>query len=333
MMQLFDRLVIAATVLAFCVVVLGAYVRLSDAGLGCPDWPGCYGHLTVPQSEPALDHAVLAFPQNPLQPHKAWKEMAHRYAAGTLGLLILAIFATAMRRWKPAAPFPWLPTCLLLLVLFQAMLGMWTVTLLLKPAIVSAHLLGGMATLALLTWLMTQRTAPTQPRAQKDRLQFWARLGLLVIAVQIFLGGWTSSNYAALACSDFPLCHGSWLPPMDFTNAYHLVRELGQTADGGQLPMDALTAIHWTHRLGALITLLYLGGLAICAMQRRELAVLGRLLLLLLAIQAALGIGNVLLSLPLPLAVAHNATAALLLICLVVLNSKLTRASGRISGP
>lgn len=332
-MQLFDRLVVAATVLAFCVVVLGAYVRLSDAGLGCPDWPGCYGHLTVPQSDAALDHAVLTFPQNPLQPHKAWKEMAHRYAAGTLGFLILAIFATAMRRWKPAEPFPWLPTCLLLLVLFQALLGMWTVTLLLKPAVVSAHLLGGMATLALLAWLMTQRAAHAQHPIRADRLQFWARLGLLVIATQIFLGGWTSSNYAALACSDFPLCRGSWLPPMDFAHAFHLVRELGQTADGGQLPMDALTAIHWTHRLGALITLLYLGGLAVCAMRRRELAALGRLLLLLLAIQIALGIGNVMLSRPLPLAVAHNATAALLLICLVVLNSKLTRASGRISGP
>lgn len=328
-MKLFDRLVLAAALLTFCVVVLGAYVRLSDAGLGCPDWPGCYGHLTVPQSESALQHATQAFPESPLQAHKAWKEMVHRYAAGMLGLLILAIFILAWRGRKPSDPLPLLPTSLLLLVLFQSLLGMWTVTLLLKPVIVSAHLLGGMVTLGLLTWLACQRLPRSYSATETLNLGLWARLGLVVLAHQILLGGWTSSNYAALACTDFPLCQGSWLPLMDFGKAFHLIRDLGETSDGNPLPLEALTAIHWSHRLGALITLLYLGWLSVIFMRRSHLAPLGALLAVLLISQVILGISNVLFSLPLPLAVAHNALAALLLICLVVLNSKLTAASGR----
>ena len=332
-MKLFDRLLIAATALAFCVVVLGAYVRLSDAGLGCPDWPGCYGQLTVPGNEAALQHAQQAYPGNPVETHKAWKEMAHRYLAGTLGLLILALFITAWRSRASSRIPLFLPGCLLLLVIFQAMLGMWTVTLLLKPAIVSAHLIGGMATLGLLAWLTHRRLGRPPSMYGGDHgiaLRPWARVGLVVIALQIFLGGWTSSNYAALACSDFPTCQGSWLPPMDFTNAFHMVRELGETADGGQLPPAALTAIQWSHRLGALVTLLYLGWLAAKAMRCRGLTYLGVLMAALLATQIALGIANVLLRLPLPIAVAHNAVAALLLILLVMLNSKTTGAGRRL---
>ena len=329
-MRPFDRLVLVAAVLAFCVVVLGAYVRLSDAGLGCPDWPGCYGQLTVPQTEVALQQAEQVFPGKPLETHKAWKEMAHRYLAGTLGLLILAIFIAAWRSQGREKISVKLPACLLALVIFQALLGMWTVTLLLKPVIVSAHLLGGMTTLALLVWLAHRRWGSLLrlPSAQDSSLRPWARLGLLVIALQIFLGGWTSSNYAALACTSVPLCQGTWLPDMDFAHAFHMVRELGVAADGAPLSLSALTAIHWSHRLGALLTLLYLGWLATTVMRRREMASWGWLLAGLLLLQVSIGVGNVLLGVPLPLAVAHNAGAALLLISLVLLNSKLTRISG-----
>ncbi|MDR2220841.1 MAG: COX15/CtaA family protein [Methylobacillus sp.] len=326
-MKIFDRLLLIATVLTFCVIVLGAYVRLSDAGLGCPDWPGCYGHLSVPQAEAALAHS----PDAPLESHKAWKEMVHRYFAGTLGLLLLVMCIVAWsKRRKFHAPVA-LPTLLLLVVGLQAALGMWTVTLLLKPAIVSAHLLGGMTTLALLAWLAHRRfgSFPSRFGGNYNALKPWARLGLIILAIQIFLGGWTSSNYAALACADFPLCQGALLPPTDFANAFHMIRELGQTADGAQIPFAALTAIHWMHRLGALVTLLYLGWLAARTTRTPGLGELGGFIVILLLLQISLGISNVLFSLPLPVAVAHNAVAALLLVSLVVLNSKTTARSGR----
>ena len=324
-MRLFDRLLLAATILAFCVVVLGAFVRLSGAGLGCPDWPGCYGQLTAPQTPAALHQAAMAFPEKPVESPKAWKEMLHRYLAGTLGLLILGIFITA---WQNRARIsPWLPSALLALVIFQALLGMWTVTLLLKPVIVSAHLLGGMTTLGLLTWLTHRRwgTLPSVYATNYNHLQFWARLGLLVIAAQIFLGGWTSSNYAALACIDFPQCQGAWWPAMDFAHAFHMIRELGMTADGAPLSLPALAAIQWSHRLGALVSLIYLGALALHILRQDGIAIWGRLLAFCLVLQLAIGIANVILGLPLLLAVAHNAGAASLLISLVLLNSKLTR--------
>ncbi|HEY3326429.1 MAG TPA: COX15/CtaA family protein [Novimethylophilus sp.] len=315
----YDRLVLAAALLALVAVVLGAYVRLSDAGLGCPDWPGCYGHLTVPHSEAAQQ----AYPAKPLEAHKAWKEMVHRYFAGTLGLLIAAICFTAWRGRGRLAASPAVPTLLLALVAFQAVLGMWTVTLLLKPAIVSLHLLGGMATLALLVWLASSRWLASTP----DSLQLapWAMLGLAVLGCQIALGGWTSSNYAALACTDFPSCHEAWWPSMDFPSAFHLARELGMNTDGSRLSMDALTAIHVTHRIGALAVFIYLGWLGSRLLHAPGLRPLGIGLLGLLLVQIGLGVSNVVFSLPLPIAVAHNAGAALLLAALVVINSKLLR--------
>lgn len=328
-MRLFDRLALAAAILAFCVVVMGAYVRLSDAGLGCPDWPGCYGQLSVPQTAVALQHAERAFPDKPLQTHKAWKEMVHRYLAGTLGLLILTMFITARISKDREGTSLTLPAFLLALVILQALLGMWTVTLLLRPVIVSAHLLGGMTTLALLVWLVHRRRGKLlPPSGENGPVSSWARLGLAVIAMQIFLGGWSSSNYAALACAGFPQCQGAWLPDMDFAQAFHLARQLGITSDGAPLPLPALTAIHWSHRLGALLTLFYLGGLAASVIRHRPTAAWGWLLAGLLLLQVAIGIGNVLLGLPMPMAVAHNAGAALLLIALVLLNSKLTPTTG-----
>lgn len=323
----FKRLALVAAVLALCVVVLGAYVRLSDAGLGCPDWPGCYGSLTVPQSEVAIGHALSAFPDKPLQAHKAWKEMLHRYLAATLGLLILSLFALGWRARKHILVSPWLPSTLLMLVVFQALLGMWTVTLLLKPVVVSAHLLGGMTTLGLLVWISHRQWGVSSRQfLQSCRLRLFVRGALIILGVQIFLGGWTSSNYAALACTDFPTCHGVWLPDMDFGNAFHFIRELGQDADGSAIQLPALVAIQWMHRLGALVTLLYLGVLACYMLRKPQLKALGLFIVLLLLTQISIGIANLVLHLPLVLAVAHNLGAALLLVSVVLLNSKITES-------
>jgi cytochrome c oxidase assembly protein subunit 15 len=307
------------------VVVLGAYVRLSDAGLGCPDWPGCYGTLTVPQSESALQHAQTAYPDSPVEHGKAWKEMIHRYFAGILGLLVLAIFVLAWRLRSEIKVSPLTPTFLLVLIAFQAALGMWTVTLLLKPAVVTAHLIGGMSTLAILTWIAHRHWGLVSGRyLQSDGLRFWVRGALLVLFAQIFLGGWTSTNYAALACTDFPTCHGAWLPEMDFSNAFHMVRELGVDAAGNNLQLAAYTAIQWAHRVGALLTFIYLGWLGLRLLKEPQLQKTTYIMLGLLVLQIALGVANLLLHLPLVLAVGHNMGAALLLITVVVLNSKIT---------
>lgn len=323
--------VLFAAVLAICVVVLGAYVRLTDAGLGCPDWPGCYGTLTVPQSESAIQSAQTIYPDSPVETGKAWREMIHRYLAGTLGLFVLCLFVLAWKYKQVIKVSPWLTTALLLLISFQAMLGMWTVTMLLKPAIVSAHLLGGMTTLGLLVWIAYHQ------RSQKTGLLYnvkynvvpsymhkLIRFSLIVILLQIFLGGWTSTNYAALACTDFPTCHGAWVPAMDFKDAFHMVRDLGQSADGGNLTLASLTAIQWTHRVGAFITLIYLGFLALNGLKYAQFRRISSALGLVLIAQIVLGIANLILHLPLVLAVAHNFGAALLVVILVIYNAKIT---------
>jgi cytochrome c oxidase assembly protein subunit 15 len=322
---MYHRFIIFVCLLAFAVILLGAYTRLADAGLGCPDWPGCYGHLTVPASEDhVLDKAYLE--QRKLEPAKGWKEMVHRYFAGALGLsiLVIAIWSWVRRRRLPEQPV-WLPTVLLALVIFQAALGMWTVTLLLKPVVVMGHLLGGFATFALLV-LLALRTASRQPPGVVGRWRVAAGLALLVLVVQIALGGWTSSNYAALACLDFPTCQGSWVPEMDFDEAFVMWRGLGVNYEYGVLEHPARTAIHVTHRIGALVTFLFLGWLAVGIMRSGNgLAGTGLLLGALLMLQVALGIGNVLLHLPLGVATAHNGVAALLLVSLVYLNYRLWR--------
>jgi len=323
-MRLYRSLALVATLLAFGVVALGAYVRLSDAGLGCPDWPGCYGHLLgVPDAPHEHAAAVQSFPGKPVETGKAWKEMVHRYFAGTLGLLILGL---AILAWRPEIrerASPWLPTALLGIVGFQALLGMWTVTLLLKPVIVSAHLLGGMTTLGLLVWLLLRQGSAPRPVERPGSLRPLALLALVAVIAQIALGGWTSSNYAALACTDFPTCQGNWLPAMDFGHAFALRRELGQTSDGGLLPFSALTAIHWSHRLWAVGVLLAVGGLAIRLLRLPAWRRWGLWLAGLLTLQWCLGIANVLLSLPLPIAVAHNLGAAALLTATLALNFRL----------
>lgn len=321
----YHRFVLLTCVLAFAVILLGAYTRLADAGLGCPDWPGCYGHLTVPASE---DHVAdkTYLEQRALEPEKGWKEMIHRYFAGALGLAILAIavWSWIRRRNVPGQPV-WLPTLLLALVVFQAALGMWTVTLLLKPVIVMGHLLGGFATFSLLV-LLALRTGRRRALTATGRWRGAAAIGLVILVVQIALGGWTSSNYAALACVDFPTCHGSWLPDMDFDEAFVMWRGLGVSYEYGVLEHPARTAIHVTHRIGALVTFLYLGWLTVSIVRAGGPPV-GAALLVggLLLVQVALGIGNVLLHLPLGVATAHNGVAALLLVSLVYLNYRLWR--------
>jgi heme a synthase len=323
----YKALVFAAALLAFCVVVLGAYVRLSDAGLGCPDWPGCYGRITPHHAAEKIAQAQQADPHGPVSPAKAWKEMVHRYFAGTLGLLILVICIAAW--WKHGAlrQARGLPTLLLMLVIFQAMLGMWTVTERLMPIVVTSHLLGGMITLAFLGWLALRQTESQGVSiGQRNRgTRMLAAFSLAAVVIQIFLGGWVSSNYAALACSDFPLCRGLWVPDMDLVAGFDPVRELGMTASGDLLPAAALVGIHWTHRIGALIVVLLVGTLALRLIRQSGTPGKGWLLLALLSIQVGLGIANVLLSLPLSVAVAHNAGAALLLLGLVMVNFGLNR--------
>ncbi len=327
-MTTYRKFILAALILAFGVVALGAYVRLSDAGLGCPDWPGCYGKLTPHNASDAINAELAVRPDGPVSHAKAWKEMVHRYFAGTLGLLILAIVMLAWRgRGETRGGFG-LPLLLLGLIVFQAMLGMWTVTKLLKPLIVSSHLLGGMTTLSLLLWLwLRERSQSTHAYyANSDHLRGIAMLGLMLVAVQIGLGGWVSTNYAALACTDFPMCHGAWMPPMDFEQAFTLHRNLGETATGDLLPLTALTAIHWTHRVMALVVTLYLCWLVLRLMRSPGYAVMGLVIGGLLVLQVSLGISNVLLGLPLAVAVAHNAGAALLLSSLVLLNYRIRRS-------
>lgn len=324
--RIYRVLVPAATVLTLCVVVLGAWVRLTDAGLGCPDWPGCYGTLTVPKTAEQLDYAAGAFPERPVDHGKAWREMIHRYFAGVLGLMIFAIAAAAWaNRRDPAQPVR-LPLALAGVIVAQALLGMWTVTLLLKPFIVTLHLLGGLTTLGLLFWLTLGviRPEPAGPAIRAPHgLRTLAMAGLVLLGVQITLGGWTSTNYAALACPDFPTCQTQWWPEMDFAEGFRPWHGLGIDYEGGILDSPARTAIHYVHRIGALVVTVVLGGLAIAGLGGGGPPALrraGAFLLGALAVQLAIGIGIIHYSLPLSLATAHNAGAALLLLALLNYN-------------
>lgn len=335
------RLAVLGVLLCFVVVVLGAYVRLTAAGLGCPDWPGCYGHITPIGAEHSAS-AQAAWPNRPLQPGKAWREMVHRYAASTLGLVIVVIAALAIsaRRLRLVSiPFA---LALLATVMVQGILGMLTVTWQLKPLIVTLHLLFGMTTLALLWWLVLslplnswEATAVRSPgraiggggASPLSTATNLTLLALLALAVQIALGGWTSSNYAAIACPDFPTCQGAWWPQADFRDAFVLWHGLDIDYEGGVLATYARAAIHLTHRLGALLATLALLAAALYVLRQRGLAgVRGRAwaVLAALALQLGIGVSMVIKGFPLWLATLHTAGAALLLLAALALLRALT---------
>jgi cytochrome c oxidase assembly protein subunit 15 len=312
-----------ATILALAVVMLGAFTRLSDAGLGCPDWPGCYGQMVAPHTSSQISEAKQAFPGAKIEPAKAWAEMVHRYFAGTLGVLILILTIWAYRRRLKGDSHQMIviPTLLVLLVIFQAVLGMWTVTWLVFPLIVSAHLLAGM-TLAALLWALTLNARNLTPPsvAPSSALRFWAILGLLIVFGQIFLGAWTSTNYASIICEGFPFCQGSFFPPMDFHAGFNFVNPIGLDYQGGLLSTPARVAIQMTHRYGAFFTAGYVILFALALLftdKRRSLKLWGLVLLGVLMLQFCLGVANVEFLLPMPIAVSHNGGAALLLLTMV----------------
>jgi cytochrome c oxidase assembly protein subunit 15 len=366
----FYRLAWVAVLLALAIVVFGAFVRLSNAGLSCPDWPTCYGRAAWPVQEHDIAQANASF-ERAVETGKTWREQFHRHLAASLGLLILVLSLVAVRRrsWGVSstvaaallvgASIPLyigqhyvaaatlalageavllanairfsnadaarLSTVALMVVIFQAVLGMWTVTWLLKPVVVMSHLLGGLTTLSLLTWLAwatTPDVALVQAVAPKLRRLLWIGLGLLI--VQIALGGWTSSNYAALACgAEFPKCLGQWWPAHDFREAFVLWRGIGVDYEGGVLDGPARVAIQLTHRLVAVLVFGHLSVVAIRMLRTPGLIFWGSALLLLLLAQVALGISNVMYGLPLWVATAHTAGAALLLFVVVGLLARL----------
>ncbi len=329
--KIFQRISLAACCLAFLVIVLGAYVRLSDAGLGCPDWPGCFGQITAPDEAHEISRARLDFPHLEIDSGKAWKEMLHRYFASTLGLLIIAMAALAWRyRHQPQQQL-WLPVFLVGLVIFQGILGMWTVTQLLRPTIVTLHLVTGLLTLSLLFWVLIRHWRPWHKQMSgcliDPSLRLFARICVLILAFQIFLGGWTSTNYVALHCPDFPTCQGQWLPQTDFSEAFVFFKDPAVNYEGGTLSLEAGVTVHLMHRIGALITSIALIALSIAILMRfqeRIIRIQAVSLLGLLLLQVSLGIANVLLLLPIPVAVSHNAVAAALLMNLISINYSLS---------
>jgi heme a synthase len=336
-------LALFGVLLCGAVIGFGAYVRLTAAGLGCPDWPGCYGHLTPRASSVSELASANA---SPLDVMKAWREMIHRYAAGTLGFVIVLILLLSIVYRRSGVIKPSYALALLATVVLQGMLGMLTVTQLLKPAFVTLHLLFGMTTLGLLWWLWLStrrerggprhatpdRSIPVDPRARAERRAYLVTIaGLAALMVQIALGGWTSSNYAAAACPDFPTCQGAWWPHADFKNAFVMWRGLVVNYEGGVLDNAARMAIHWTHRIGAIATTVLLGIAALFVIWHSALSTArpyGFLLLGALCLQLTLGVSMVLNAFPLELATAHNLGAAVLLLAtlaqLRVLRSSVT---------
>jgi heme a synthase len=325
------RLAWAATAFALLVIVFGAFVRLSNAGLSCPDWPTCYGKLTWP-TQMQVANANAAFPERPVETDKAWREQAHRILVGGLCLLTFALAGWAWWRRRDLGQLVWVPFAAAILILFQAALGMWTVTLKLLPLVVTAHLLGGMALFALLAYVALRLTSAPMGNVENATLRTMSMIGIVLLAAQIAFGGWTSANYAALACgTDFPTCLGQWRPPTDFHSAFILWRGIGVDYEGGVLDAPARTAIQLAHRLGALIVFGYGLALGLLAWRRRETRALALALGAALLLQVALGIGNVMLGLPLPVATAHNGGAALLLFVLLALLVRLRRAAHRLA--
>ena len=311
-----------------CVIILGSWTRLADAGLGCPDWPGCYGSLVVPQTPQEIEQAQALFPDSPVEVAKGWMEMTHRYFATALGFLILLI-ALGSWRYRRRLNYPFKHTqFLLLLVILQGAFGAFTVTWKLWPQVVTAHLFGGFFTASLLAILlvrlsrMGREVRPLQLQKSRTSLRVWAVLALLLTLDQVFLGAWMSSNYAAMACSDLPACNGEWWPQMNFVEGFNISQTLGPNYLGGLMDAEARKAIHVLHRLVAVILGVYLLLMAWQLFKQPDarLRMFAGLLVLLFSLQFCLGLANVYWHLPLPVAVAHNFVGALLFVIVILLN-------------
>ncbi|MGJ8691736.1 MAG: COX15/CtaA family protein [Thalassotalea sp.] len=324
------KLVFISILLAILVVSLGAYTRLTHAGLGCPDWPGCYGLIDVPETAEQIDKAQQAFPDRLVEPEKAWNEMIHRYFAGSLGLLILAIAIICVKQRNTGSPVK-LPLTILAVVIFQAALGMWTVTMKLMPIVVMGHLLGGFTTLCLLFILYLrlgerQKNKPVADAEKLAKLKKPALIGVFILVLQIALGGWTSSNYAALVCTELPICQAGWQSQLTFADSFDLIPPHRDSYEFGHLDHDERLTIHVMHRFGAIITAVYLAWLALLVFKSATSLLLKRsagLLLAVLSVQVGLGISNIWFSLPLFVAVSHNVVAACLMLVLLSLTYKL----------
>lgn len=314
----------------FDLIVFGAFTRLTDSGLGCPDWPGCYGEANPFLAHDHITAAEALQPTGPVTVLKAWIEMIHRYLAMGVGVLIIAALVVAIRLWRPSREsryHPALPAGLLVWVCVQGAFGAWTVTLKLQPVIVTIHLLLGISLLALLTWHAMRQSAQPQVGVVSSSIRWLTASALVLAFIQVALGGWVSTNYAALACGGFPLCQGALLPSMDLSHGFTLWRQLGMTAGGDYLPFDALVAVHWVHRAFAFIVVAVVGLTAWRASAVQGCEQLGRNLLLLIVLQFCSGIATVVLNWPLTLAVLHNAGAALSIAMLTMLNFRITLGS------
>lgn len=332
----YRKLVWVGVFLTFDLIMFGAFTRLADAGLGCPDWPGCYGLANPFLAHEQISAAQALLPSGPVTVFKAWVEMIHRYLAMAIGVLSVAMMATAWRQWRKTrlpAFAPALPTAVFLLICLQGAFGAWTVTLKLQPVIVTTHLLLGMSLLALLAWLggrqdhahaplvaVGRGQPPLAPPPVLRRMRWLAAFAALLLLAQIALGGWVSTNYATLACNDFPLCNGQLVPQMDFEHGFTLWRELGKTAVGHYLPFSALTAIHWVHRNFAFIVCAGIGYTVYRAWAHTALRSTARWIAIVLAVQVCSGVATIFFNFPLAIAVLHNGGAALLVLLLTMLN-------------
>ncbi len=329
----YRKLILITLFLTFDLIMFGGFTRLTDSGLGCPDWPGCYGEANPFVAHAAISAAQNAMPQGPVTHFKAWVEMIHRYLAMSVGVLILAQMIIAYRTWIKRTwikrwqfrfnDAPLYATLLFLFVCLQGAFGMWTVTLKLQPVIVTVHLLLGMGLLAMLAWMSERmRTPQGKIHALGDALKWkWpARLAWLIVFIQIALGGWVSTNYAVLACTDYPMCQGKLIPPMDFEHGFSLWRELGKTVNGEFLSFAALTAIHWVHRNFALLVVASSGYVAFRVRNISGLSSVAKAIFIVLTVQFCTGLATILFNWPLGIAVLHNGGAAMLLGLLTVLN-------------
>jgi cytochrome c oxidase assembly protein subunit 15 len=326
-------IVTAAVAVAVTVIILGAFTRLVDAGLGCPDWPGCYGHVLWPDSHDEITAANQAYPHAPVELDKTWPEMVHRYLATSLGLFTIAIAVIAIRNRQQGHPVK-LPIFLLAFIILQGMFGMWTVTLKLWPQIVTAHLMGGFTTFSLL-WLLRLRLSNDSWQLNSGEFA-WAKavrplaiVSFIIVILQIALGGWLTSNYADVACPDLPTCQNEWLPAMDFATGFNLTQHIGPNYLGGNLDNEARIAIHFSHRVGAIITTIavLLLSFSMLRQQSHRIVNLAKVLIAVLCLQVVLGLSNVYFNFPISVAVAHNIIGATLLITMVTVLYRLYTAT------